>query len=123
MAGELLPWDTAYDLKSIDDVCLYLEAAAEEDPGDGSVICMAVINIARAERMGTLDRLAQAACTGLYDELADGNRLNLNSFVRLTASLGMRIHLEMPHELEKRLTLEMEQTSEHVGLAKIDRGC
>ena len=123
MAGQLLPWDTAYDLKSIDDVCLYLEAAAEEDPGDGSVIRMAIINIARAERMGTLDNLAKAACTGLYDELSDENRLSLNSFVRLTTSLGMRIHLALPLELEERLALEMEQTSEHVSLAKIDHSC
>ena len=123
MPGELLPWDTAYDLRSVDDLCLYLEAATEEDPGDGNVIRMAIINIARAERMGTLDRQAKAACTGLYNEVSDGNGLSLNSFVRIMASLGMKIRLEIPPELENRLALEMEQTSEPVRLTKIDRGC
>ena len=41
-------WDAAKHLRSKEDVRLYLEACAEEDPGDGSLIRAALDDIARA---------------------------------------------------------------------------
>lgn len=41
-------WDAANYLKTEEDARLYLAACAEEDPGDGSLIRLAVSDIARA---------------------------------------------------------------------------
>lgn len=114
MARELLPWDTAHHLKSTDDVCLYLEAATDEDPGDGSVIRLAMINIARAERISNLKGRAKTACEGLYDTLSKADNLDLTTFVQLATALGMRLHLSLPPELEERLASEQELPTKQV---------
>ena len=41
-------WDAANYLKTEEDARLYLASCAEEDPGDGSLIRLAVADIARA---------------------------------------------------------------------------
>ena len=41
-------WDAAKHLRTKEDVRLYIEACAEEDPGDGSLIRAALNDIARA---------------------------------------------------------------------------
>ena len=118
MAADLQLWDTAQHLNSIDDLCLYLEAAAEEDPGDGSIIRLALTNIARAERMGALNNQARVACAGLSAELADVHSLSLSAFFGFANSLGMRVHLELPSDLEMRLAQEMRQDGEKAALYK-----
>ena len=49
-------WDVTDDLRTKVDVRLYLEACAEEDPGDGSLIRAALNDIARAQNMSQLAR-------------------------------------------------------------------
>ena len=49
-------WDAAEHLRTKEDVRLYLEACAEEDPGDGSLIRAALNDIARAQNMTLLAR-------------------------------------------------------------------
>ena len=41
-------WDAANHLKTEEDARLYLASCAEEDPGDGSLIRLALADIARA---------------------------------------------------------------------------
>ncbi len=48
MAETFTRWDLADHLRSKEDARLYLEACAEEDPGDGSLIRAALNDIARA---------------------------------------------------------------------------
>ena len=47
-------WDAAEHLRTKEDVRLYLEAYAEENPGDGSLIRTALNDIARAQNMSLL---------------------------------------------------------------------
>ena len=49
MAETFTRWDVADHPQSKEDVRLYLEACAEEDPGDGSLIRAALNDIARAK--------------------------------------------------------------------------
>ena len=49
-------WDVTDHLRTKEDVRLYLEACAEEDPGDGSLIRAALNDIARAQNMSQLAR-------------------------------------------------------------------
>ena len=42
-------WDAADSLKTPEDVRLYVQACADEDPGDGSLICAALNDVARGQ--------------------------------------------------------------------------
>ena len=50
MTETFTKWDPLNYLKTDKDFRLYLEACAEEDPGDGSLIRAALNDIARASR-------------------------------------------------------------------------
>ena len=105
MPGELILWDAVDHLRSTDDVCLYLEAAVEEDPGDGSLIHAALVNIARAERIGNPAGVLGSAGGELQDALSEPGGLTLATFMRVAGALGMRMRLAAPPDLEERLTL------------------
>jgi probable addiction module antidote protein len=47
MTEKLTPWDAADDLKSEEDIALYLQACANDDPGDGGLVRAALGDIAR----------------------------------------------------------------------------
>ena len=49
-------WDVTDHLRTEEDARLYLEAAAEEDLGDGRLIRAALSDIARARNMSQLAR-------------------------------------------------------------------
>ena len=49
MAEAFTPWDAVDHLRTKEDMQLYLEACADEDPGDSSLIRAALKDIARAE--------------------------------------------------------------------------
>ena len=51
MTESFTKWDVTEHLRTQEDVRLYLEACAEEDPGDGSLICAALNDIAQAGNM------------------------------------------------------------------------
>ena len=51
MTESFTKWDVTEHLRTQEDVRLYLEACAEEDQGDGSLICAALNDIARAGNM------------------------------------------------------------------------
>ena len=51
MTESFTKWDVTEHLRTHEDARLYLEACAEEDPGDGSLICAALNDIARAGNM------------------------------------------------------------------------
>ena len=56
MAETFTPWDAAEHLRDKEDMRLYREACAAEDPGDGSLIRAALNDIARAQNMSRLAR-------------------------------------------------------------------
>ena len=64
-------WDAAEHLSTKEDVRLYLEACAEEDPGDGSLIRAALNDIARAQNMSLLARDVGMSREGLYKALSE----------------------------------------------------
>ena len=51
MTESFTKWDVTEHLRTQEDARLYLEACAEEDQGDGSLICAALNDIARAGNM------------------------------------------------------------------------
>ena len=86
-------WDAAEHLRTKEDVCLYLEACAEEDPGDGSLIRAALNDIARAQNMSLLARDVGMSREGLYKALSENGNPSFATVMRITRALGMKLRL------------------------------
>ena len=82
-------WDAANYLKTEEDARLYLASCAEEDPGDGSLIRLALADIARAGLASGLAREADTASDAPSDESAP----SFASVMRIFHALGLRVRL------------------------------
>jgi probable addiction module antidote protein len=81
-------WDVTDDLHSKEDIQLYLEACAEEDPGDGSLIRAALNDIARAQNMSQLAREVGMTREGLYKALGENGNPSFATVMRIARALG-----------------------------------
>jgi len=86
-------WDAAEHLRTKEDARLYLEACAEEDSGDGSLIRAALKDIARAENMSRLAREAGMSREGLYKALSDDGNPTFATVMKITRALGMQLRI------------------------------
>ena len=86
-------WDVTDDLRTREDVRLYLEACAEEDPGDGSLIRAALNDIARAQNMSQLARDVGMTREGLYKALGENGNPTFATVMKLTRALGMQVRI------------------------------
>ncbi len=93
MAETFTRWDVADHLQSKEDVRLYLEACAEEDPGDGSLIRAALNDIARAQNMSRLARDIGMTREGLYKALSENGNPSFTTVMRITRALGMHLRI------------------------------
>ncbi len=86
-------WDVTDQLRTREDACLYLEACAEEDPGDGSLIRAALNDIARAQNMSRLARDIGMTREGLYKALSEKGNPSFATVMRITRALGMQLRI------------------------------
>ena len=89
-------WDITEHLHTKDDVRLYLEACADEDPGDGSLIRAALNDIARARNMTRLAREIGMTREGLYKALSENGNPTFNTvmrIMRITRALGVQLRI------------------------------
>ena len=86
-------WDAAEHLRTKEDVRLYLEACAEEDPGDGSLIRAALNDVARAQNMTLLARHVGMSREGLYKALSENGNPSFATIMRITRALGMQLRI------------------------------
>ena len=93
MSETFTKWDAAEHLRTKEDVRLYLEACAEEDPGDGSLIRAALNDIARAQNMSLLARDVGMSREGLYKALSENGNPSFATVMRITRALGMQLRL------------------------------
>ena len=91
MTEAFVRWDAADHLTDEEDVRLYLEACAEEDPGDGSLIRAALNDIARAQNMSQLAREIGMTREGLYKALSESGNPSFATVMQITRALGMRL--------------------------------
>ena len=91
MAESFTEWDVTEHLRTKEDMRLYLEACADEDPGDGSLIRAALSDIARAKDMGRLAREVGMSREGLSEALSEDGNPTLATVMRVTNALGMHI--------------------------------
>lgn len=88
-------WDVTEHLQTKEDVCLYLEAAVDEDPGDGSLVRAALSDIARARNMTHLAQEAGMSREGLYKALSENGNPSFTTILRITRALGMKLRITL----------------------------
>ena len=93
MSETFTKWDVTDDLHTAEDIRLYLEACAEEDPGDGSLIRAALNDIARAQNMSQLTRDIGMTREGLYKALGENGNPSFATVMRITRALGMQLRI------------------------------
>jgi probable addiction module antidote protein len=94
MTEKFSRWDSADYLKTEEDIALYFDACLGEDPGDGSLIRVALDSIARARGMTRLAKETGLSREGLYKALsADGNP-EFATVMKVISALGLRLHAE-----------------------------
>ena len=84
-------WDTADQLNDVEDARLYLESCAMEDPGDGSLICAALTDIARSGNMTWLARETGMSRDSLYKELSEDGDPALSTVIHIVRALGLQV--------------------------------
>ena len=93
MAETFTRWDVVDYLHTRDDARLFLEAAAEEDSGDGNLIRVALKHIVRAQRMGRFGENGSMIDDGLCAELSKNDSPTLEVVMRATRALGMQLRI------------------------------
>lgn len=93
MTETFTKWKVTEHLRTREDACLYLQACAEEDPGDGSLIRAALNDIARAGTMSRLTREIGMSREGLYQALSEDGNLTFDTVMRITRALGMHLRI------------------------------
>ena len=95
MAETYTRWEVTEHLRTKEDARLYLEACAEEDPGDGSLIRAALNDIARAQNVSQLARDVGMTREGIYKALSDNGNPTFATIMRITRALGMRLRITL----------------------------
>jgi probable addiction module antidote protein len=88
-------YDAAEYLKTPEDMGLYLEACLEEDPGDGSLVRLALGDIAKAKGMTQLAKITGISREGLYKALSQDGNPEFSTIMKVTRALGIKLHAEM----------------------------
>ena len=93
MTETFTKWEVTSHLRTQEDARLYLEACAEEDPGDGSLIRAALNDIARAGNMSRLAREIGMSREGLYKALSEDGNPTFATVMRITRALRMKLRI------------------------------
>ena len=93
MTGTFTRWDITEHLGTEEEARLYLEAAAEEDLGDGRLIRAALSDIARAGNMSQLAREIGMTREGLSKALSEDGNPSFTTISKVIRALGMRLRV------------------------------
>ena len=117
MSEKYQEFDAADYVKTDVDVRDLLRAAADEDLGDGAVIRAVLKHVARTQNMSALARDTGLNRGNLCDALSEDGNPTLETLLKVTRSMGLRLHLEpvensvMVEQPAKRRNLPAESTS------------
>lgn len=89
MGIELKTYDVAERLRDETEILHYLEAAFED--GDPAIIKNALANVARARGMTEIAKDAGITRAGLYRALGEDGNPTLDTLLKLTKALGLRL--------------------------------
>ena len=86
-------WDVADHLRTEEDARFYLEAAFEEDLGDGRLIRAALSDVAHAGNMSQLAREIGMTREGLSKTLSEDGNPSFTTISKVIRALGMRLRV------------------------------
>jgi probable addiction module antidote protein len=93
------PYDVAEHLRTPEEMAAYLEVCIEEANGDAAFVAKALGDIARAKGMSQVARDAGLSRESLYKALSGERCPNLDTILKVTGALGLRLRVEaMPDE-------------------------
>ena len=84
-------WDVVNYLDSTKAACGYLEACLQEEPGDGSLLRLALSDIVRAKEKGKFHLETGGNDAELLQALASTGHLNPQSAMEIARALGLQI--------------------------------
>ncbi len=84
-----IPWDTADQLETPDDIAAYLEAAFED--GDPELIAYALGVVARAKGMTDIAKRAGLGRQSLYKALSPDGRPEFATVLTVVRALGLKL--------------------------------
>lgn len=92
MSEQFSRWDPVDQLQSEEDMAMYLDACLEEDPGDGSVVRVALNDIARAQGMTQLAKATGITREGLYKALSPTGNPEFSTILKVIKALKIKLH-------------------------------
>ena len=102
MPEKLSVFDAADSIRTEADARRLLEAAADEDPGDGTVIRAVLNAIARAQNMSTIARNAGLNRGNLYEVLSENGNPTFATVLKVIRALGLRLRLEPVEKMAEK---------------------
>lgn len=91
MSEVFTKWVLASHLRMPDHARLYLEASAEEEPGDCSMLRTALQDMAQGGNMGQLVRVARMGRKELCEALSANGNPTFGMAMRITPALGVKV--------------------------------
>ena len=102
MPEKLSVFDAADYIRTEEDARRLLEAAAEEDPADGTVICSVLSAIAKTKGMSALARDTGLNRGHLYEALSENGNPSLATVMKVARALGLRLRLEPVEKMAEK---------------------
>ena len=93
-ALKLRRWDSAEQLKSPEDMAMYLEACLQEAGDDAADVAKALGHIARAKGMSQLARETGMGRESLYKALSGEGNPSFATILKVTRALGIELHAQ-----------------------------
>ncbi len=90
MAEEYRNFDASAYVRAAEDLGAFLEAASEEDSGDGVAIRAALKHVARTQNMSAVARGTGSSRSDLHEALSDDGNPTLATLFAVTRALGLR---------------------------------
>lgn len=90
-----LSYDVAEQLRTPEEMALYLDACIEESGGDAAFIAKALGDIARAQGMTKVAEGAGLSRESLYKSLSGERVPDFSTVLKVMKSLGLKLHTEV----------------------------
>ena len=98
---ELKKWDVTEHLKTDADIRSYFNACIDEDPGDGSLIRVALGDIARAKGITKVANEPGIAREGLYKALSAEGNPEFSTIMKVINALGLKLEVRQQYATQE----------------------
>ena len=89
-----MAYDVAEQLRTPEEMALYLDACFEESNGDAAFIAKALGDIARAQGMAQVAKDAGMSRESLYKSLSGERVPDFSTILKVTKALGLKLHTQ-----------------------------